>query len=45
MFRRKIQTSNWEYCGMTPHDEKVNEFEEMSEEEYVTVVIALEHNT
>jgi hypothetical protein len=43
MFRRALdKDAKWEFCGMTSHDEKVTEFEEMNAEEYEMVVISLE---
>jgi hypothetical protein len=43
MFRRALDKgSRWEFCGFTEHDERVTEFEEASESEYTTAVIALE---
>lgn len=43
LFRKSnAKGSTWEYCGMTPHDENVTEFEESNEEEFDTVVVPLE---
>jgi hypothetical protein len=39
----KKEAGPWHFAGMTPHDEKASEFEEMHEEQgHTTKVVALE---